>query len=93
MHDSSEESVTPKFSPTPLNNPPKLAQNIPAELDSDPILSDSSLSDLSDSSDDDYSKLIPHMKTNIIKCRSKNSLTLSKSAQSLQPIYLQLCKN
>ena len=38
------ESVTPKVNPTPRNNPPNLILNVPADQDSDPSLSYSSLS-------------------------------------------------
>ena len=44
--------------PTPHNNPPNMLTNIPADPDSDPGLSDSSLSDSSDSFDDEYYKRI-----------------------------------
>ena len=53
-HDSSAESLTPKGNPTPRNNSPNMVLNLPSDPDSDPILSDHSLSDSSDSSDDEY---------------------------------------
>ena len=55
-YDSSEESVTPKVNPTPHNNQHNTIQNVPANLDSDPGFSDSSLLDSFDSSYDEYSK-------------------------------------
>ena len=55
-YDSSEESVTPKVNHTPHNNQHNTIQNVPANLDSDPGFSDSSLLDSFDSLDDDYSK-------------------------------------
>ena len=50
FHDSSAEIVTPKGNPKPHNNTPNEVPNVLAEPDSDPSLSDSSSSDLSDSS-------------------------------------------
>ena len=48
--------MTPKGNPIPHNNPPNMVPNIPTDTVSDPSLSDSSLLDSSDSSDDEYSK-------------------------------------
>ena len=48
-HDSSLEIVTPKGNHTPRNNQYNTVPNIPADLDSDPSFSDSSLSDSSNS--------------------------------------------
>ena len=55
-HDLSAESVTPKGNPTPWNKPHNPVPNIPSDPDSDPILSDYSLSDSFDSSEDEYYK-------------------------------------
>ena len=71
LHNSSEESVTPKRITKPINNPPNLVPNLPSDPDSDPDSSDSSLSVFSDSSGDKYYKQRQLMKNNKNKCRSK----------------------
>ena len=65
--------MTPKGNPTPRNNPPNPALNVPADPDADPSLSDSPLSYPSDSSDGEYSKQNQCMKKNKKNCQSKNS--------------------
>ena len=55
-HNSSVEIVTPKGNPTTSNNPPNTVPNVPYDPNSAPILSDSSLPELSDSSDNKYYK-------------------------------------
>ena len=55
-HYSSTESVTPKGIPTPHDNPPNPVPYVPADPDSDPGLSYSSMSNSYDSSDDEYYK-------------------------------------
>ena len=78
----------------PRNNPPNTLPNVLDDLDSDPTSSDSSYLNSSDSSDNDYFKPGQRKKTikrnSRVKCVSMN---LSKSAQILQPRYLQLCTN
>ena len=54
--DLSSESVTPKVIPNTRNNPPNLVLYVPAEPDSEPSFSYSSLSESSDSSEDEYYK-------------------------------------
>ena len=61
-HESSEESVTPKANHMPRNSSPNAVSSLPADPDSDQSFSYSYLSDSSDSSDDNYSKIIQHMK-------------------------------
>ena len=63
-YDSSEKSVTPKGNPTPRNNPPNPVTNIPYEPYSEPILSDYSLTDSSESSDDECDKIRQLSKNN-----------------------------
>ena len=63
-HESSSESVTPKGNPTPCNNPPKLVLNIPPDPYLDLSLSDFSLLNPSDLSDNDYYKQILCSKKN-----------------------------
>ena len=53
-HDSSSETVTPEKNPMRRKIPTNPVSNIPNDPDSDPILSDFSLSDSSDPSDNDY---------------------------------------
>ena len=53
LHDFSAESVTPKVNTTPRKTPTNPVPNIPAEPDSDPILSYSSTSESSNSSDNE----------------------------------------
>ena len=53
---SSAESVTPKNNSTPRNNTFNLLPYVPSDPYSGPSLSDSSLSDSSDSLDDEFSK-------------------------------------
>ena len=50
--------MTPKFNPTPRNNPHNLVPNVPADPDSTPSFLDSSLSESSHSSDDGYIKQV-----------------------------------
>ena len=93
-HDSSAESVTPKGNPTSYNKPPNPVRKVIADPDSDPSSLDSSLSDSSDSSDDEYYKIRRRAKRIRINVGVKRVLmTLSKSAQSLQLCHLQLRKN
>ena len=56
LHDSSSEIVTPKVIPNQCSNPPNPLPYIPADPDSDPSFSDSSLSNSSDSSENEYYK-------------------------------------
>ena len=74
-YESSTESVTPKRNPIPRNNPPNFVPNVPADPDSDQILSDSSSSNSFKSSHVKYTKQIQRME--IIKIFS---MTLSESA-------------
>ena len=55
-HDSSAESVTPKLIYKPGDNPPNLVLYVPSDPDSYPILSYYSLSESSNSSDNEYYK-------------------------------------
>ena len=48
--------MTTKLNPKPRYYPPNPVTNVPYDPDSDPSFSDSSLSDSSDSSDDEYYK-------------------------------------
>ena len=48
--------MTPKGNPKPRKNPTNMVPSVPADPDSDPSFSDSSLSESSDSSDEDYYK-------------------------------------
>ena len=73
MHDPSAEIATPKRNPKPRNNPPNIVSYEPADPDSDPSLSDFSLSDSSDSLDDDYYKQRRRAKNYKNKRRSKMS--------------------
>ena len=78
----------------PLNNLPNTVTNIPDKPDLDTSFSYFYLSDLSESSDNKYSKQRLCTKNNIKKRRSKNNLNEPiKSAQRLQPSYLQPCTN
>ena len=72
--DNLSRFVTPKGNPTPRNNPPKPAPNVPDDPDSDPSLSDCSLSESSNSLDGEYSKQRRFMKKNEKNCQSKNSV-------------------
>ena len=56
FHASSTERLTPKGNPKPCDNPLNMETNVSADLDSDPSLSYSSLSDSSDSSDKEHYK-------------------------------------
>ena len=60
--DSSEESVTPRGNPKPRNNHPNPVTNVPADMDLDPGLSDSSSLESSDSLDEEHSKRRLHSK-------------------------------
>ena len=78
----------------PLNNLPNTVTNIPDKPDLDTSFSYFYLSDLSESSDNKYSKQRLCTKNNIKKRRSKNNLNEPiKSAQRLQPSYWQLNTN
>ena len=59
--------MKPKGHPKPRDNPPNTVPNVPADPDSYPGLSDSSLLDSYDSSDDKYYKQIWHAKN----CKEK----------------------
>ena len=86
--------MTPKGNPTLRNNSSNPAPNVPTDPDSDPSLSDSSLSDSYDSPDGEYPNKGDVQKRMKITAKVKIfSMTLSKSAQSLYPSYLQLLKN
>ena len=54
--------MTPKGNPTPRNNPPNTVTNVPSDPDSYPTLLDYSSLDSYDSSDNDYSKKMRHIK-------------------------------
>ena len=56
LHDSSPEIVTARVNTKPRKNPPNPVPYVPIDPNSDPSLSDSSLLDSSDSSDDEYYK-------------------------------------
>ena len=58
LHESSAEIMTPKGSTKPHNKPTNLVPYVPADPDSDPILSDSSSSESFDPSDCEYYKQI-----------------------------------
>ena len=73
-HDSLAENVKPKGNPTTCNIQLNLVLNVPADLDSDPISSYPTLSDYSNSSNDEYYKLIRRTNNNNNKCQSKKSL-------------------
>ena len=90
-YESSTESMTPKGNPTPCKNPPYPVSNVPADLDSDPSLSYSSLSHSSDSFDDENSNKYDVQKGIKINVGLKRGLNLSRGVQSLQLRYLQLC--
>ena len=55
-HDSSEESMTPKGIPNPHYKPPNPVPCVPYDPDLEPSWSDYSLSESSDSLDDNYYK-------------------------------------
>ena len=94
LHESSAESVTYKGNPAQRNNPPNPVPNVPDDPDSDQSFSYFSSPYLSDSSDDDYSKQRRRTKKNKNKRQSKTIfMTISKSAQSLQPTSLQPLTN
>ena len=63
--------MTPKGNHKPRDNPPNPWPNLPADPDSDPNLSDSSLSESYDSSDDKYYKQGLCAKKDKHKLRSK----------------------
>ena len=90
---SSKESVTPTGNTMPRNNPPNPVPNVPAEPYLDTILSDSSLSNLSYLSSDEYYKRRWHAKKKK-KRRSKTHFHYPiKSARPLQITELQLRTN
>ena len=64
--------MTPKGNPTLRNNSSNPAPNVPTDPDSDPSLSDYSLSDSYDSPDGEYSKQRRCTKKNENNCQSKN---------------------
>ena len=72
LHDSSVENVVPKGNTTTRNNPPNMLPKVPADPDSYPSSSYSSLKDSSDSSDNNYSRLRRRTKKNKNKFWSKN---------------------
>ena len=71
LHDSSEDSVTPKVNPKPRGNPPNPVPKVLDDPDSNPSLSDSSFSESDDSSDDEYYKIIQSAKNDKKKLCSK----------------------
>ena len=88
-NDLSAEIVTHQVNPTPRNNPINPVPNVTADPDSGPSLLYSS-----ESSDNEYYKRRRRAKIIIINAVVKRLLmTLSKSAQSLHPSYLQLRTN
>ena len=66
--------MTPEVNPTPHNNPTNPVPNVPADPDSDPILSYFYPPDLSNSSDNNYYRQRRRAKKNKNKLRIKTHL-------------------
>ena len=71
LNDSSSEIATPKGNLKPRNNPTNLVLFVPSDSDSDPNSLDSSLSELFDSSENEYYKQRRRSKKDNNKHQSK----------------------